>query len=171
MQSCHGCTYVLRATFSVQGVRSFPTIMARTPSGTWQEYGGIHNASDIDSWATSLIGSSVYKVKKSPHLLDLFRKCAGVSGSNKKHGQEAAAWRLCMLLVSNSSSTPAMWKVLSNKYRGKVAFGFVASGALEVRRQLEQSGTSGDDIVITVCYGSLQTAEVFQGRSLDCMFG
>lgn len=143
--------------------------MALSPfSSTWQEYQGDRSASAISSWATSLIGNAAFTVTKAAELKSLLEQCgASSTGSSKRSSAKGgASWSLCLLLVSDKSSAPSLWKALSVAYRGKVAFGFVSSGAQQVLQQLGAAGDLGSEKsrVISICNGDVRAAEIFKGE-------
>lgn len=145
--------------------------MALSPySSSWQEYQGDRSASALSSWATALIGNAATTLKKESELQSLLQQCGGSSGSSRKSSGKAAgaSWGLCLILVSEKSSLPSLWKALSVAYRGKVAFGFATSGASQVLQQLGSAGDLGREKsrVISVCNGDVRTAEVYKGELL-----
>lgn len=115
----------------LQGVRGYPTIMALSPgSTTWAEYQGDRSAASISTWATSLIGNAAANIKKQADLDAFLSKCGGSSGggskaaggSSGKKEAAAASWGLCVVLASDKSSMPSLWKALSQAFKGKVGF-------------------------------------------------
>lgn len=113
-------------------MRGYPTIKALSPgSSTWADYQGDRSAASISSWATSLIGNAAVNIKKEADLNTFLSKCGGSggsgSGSGGKKGDAAASWSLCLLLSSDKSSMPSLWKALSVANKGKVAFGFIGA--------------------------------------------
>eukprot|EP00878_Enallax_costatus_P019611 GHUV01020694.1.p1 GENE.GHUV01020694.1~~GHUV01020694.1.p1 ORF type:complete len:238 (+),score=63.51 GHUV01020694.1:1077-1790(+) len=152
----------------VQGVRGYPTIMALSPySSSWQEYQGDRSASAISSWATGLVGNAAFTLQREHELQSLLQQCGGsTSTSSKKSSSKGsgASWGLCLMLVSEKSTIPSLWKALSVAYRGKVAFGFVSSGSAQVLKQLGPAGDLGSDKsrVISICNGNVRTAEVYK---------
>lgn len=106
-----------------QGVKGYPTIMALSPgSSTWAEYQGDRSAASLSNWATGLIGNAAVYIKKEVDLDAFLSKCGG-SGSSKADAKKGAgaAWGLCMLLSSDKSSMPSLWKALSVAFKGKVS--------------------------------------------------
>lgn len=153
----------------MQGVRGYPTIMALSPgSTTWSEYQGDRGAASISNWATSLIGNAAVNIKKESDLQTFLARCSGGSSSSSKDATKdtAAAWGLCLLLSSDKSSQPSLWKALSVAYKGKVAFGFIGSSA--AAGLAAKVGVEGKESkVVSVCNGDMRTAEVFKGEPSD----
>lgn len=129
--ACHllaCCCCCVCLSVRLQGVRGYPTIMALSPgSTTWAEYQGDRSAASISSWATGLIGNAAANIKKQADLDTFLAKCGGAVGGGKAGGgssgkKEAAAasWGLCVLLASDKSSMPSLWKALSQAFKGKV---------------------------------------------------
>lgn len=149
----------------MQGVRGYPTIKALAPgSSTWTDYQGDRSAASLSKWATGLIGNAAVNIKKEADLDSFLAKCGG-SGSGSSKGSKkdtAASWGLCLLLSSDKASMPSLWKALSVAFKGKVAFGFIGSGAQPaVAAKLGEAGKESK--VVSVCNGDLRTAEAFKG--------
>lgn len=109
---------------SLQGVKGYPTIMALSPgSTTWAEYPGDRSAASLSSWATGLIGNAAVNIKKQADLDSFLAKCgsSGSSGKSSKKDAAAASWGLCLVLSSDKSSMPSLWKALSQAFKGKVS--------------------------------------------------
>jgi hypothetical protein len=107
----------------MQGVKGYPTIMALSPgSTTWAQYQGDRSAASLSSWATGLIGNAAVNIKKQADLDGFLAKC-GSSGSTSKGSKKdaaAASWGMCLVLSSDKSTMPSLWKALSQAFKGKV---------------------------------------------------
>jgi len=152
----------------MQGVRGYPTIKALAPgSSTWTDYQGDRSAASLSKWATGLIGNAAVNIKKEADLDSFLAKCGGSGSSSSPKGSKketAASWGLCLLLSSDKASMPSLWKALSVAFKGKVAFGFIGSGAQPaVAAKLGEAGKQSK--VVSVCNGDLRTAEAFKGGS------
>lgn len=159
-----------------QDVHDQPTVLARSPYGTWQEFTQPFNVTALTKWANRQIGSSVVEVRTAADLQSLFRQCGGILGNSTS--PYVAAWDLCMLLVSNSNLesepnhlelVPALWRMLSVVFRGRVAFGFVhtAAAADEVLQQLGTLSDLGSEErrAVEMCNGNVRTAKTFKGAA------
>lgn len=112
----------------VQGVRGYPTIKALSPGSTmWAEYQGDRSAASLSNWATSLIGNAAVNIKKQSDLDSFLAKCgsSGSSSKGSKNDAAAASWGLCVVLSSDKSSMPSLWKALSQAFKGKVSVSYI----------------------------------------------
>lgn len=99
-------------------VRGYPTIKS-VVGGKTQDYNGERSASALKNWGLSLIPNKVVTVTKPAQVSDFLRRCSDSS----KSGKNAAAWGLCVLLLTAKTETAPLYKSLSGQYAGKVAFG------------------------------------------------
>ncbi len=157
-----------------QGVKGYPTIQALAPgSSKWQEYRGERSAAALAAWAKGLIPNKVATLRSNADLDALLKRCAGGAGA-KKSG-DGASFGLCVVLVSDKASPPALLQALASAYAGRVAFGFVAApaagkkasgGAAEVVSALTAAAGKAlaPPVLVSICNGDVGTAEVYSGQ-------
>jgi protein disulfide-isomerase A6 len=143
--------------------------MALAPgSSSWIEYQGDRSASAITQWATSLITSKVVTLRNEAALKTFLAQCGGPTpGKKSSASKAAAAWSVCLVLVSDKQQVPNLWKSLSVAYEGKVAFGFVPADNQAVLAALgaaaEHKGKDSSSRVVAICNGDLRTSEAYKG--------
>ena len=101
-------------------VRGYPTIKS-VVNGKISDYQGDRSASALKNWGMSLIPNKVVTVNKPAQLSDFLQRCS--SSSSSKSGKESASWGLCVMLLTAKSDTAPLYKALSGRYAGKIAFG------------------------------------------------
>ena len=99
-------------------MKGYPTIKS-VVGGKTQDYNGERSASAIKTWGLSLIPDKVVTIAKPAQVSDLLQRCS----SSSKPGKNAASWGVCVLLLTAKSETAPLYKSLSGRYSGKVAFG------------------------------------------------
>lgn len=141
-------------------VRGVPAIKALVPgSKHWQDYQGDRSARSIDAWATSLIPNHVTYLSSAADMEGLLGACSG-----KVKGKAAASWGLCIVLQSDKTAVPALWKALSSVYRGKVAFGFLPSSSSAAAAPGLPPAPSLP-AVYSICNGDVAAAELYSGKT------
>eukprot|EP00803_Ostreobium_quekettii_P000511 evm.model.scf_169EXC.9 EVM.evm.TU.scf_169EXC.9 scf_169EXC:117314-119944(-) len=138
-------------------VKGYPTIKAFVPvEGADSKvviYKGQRTMAAIKNWALSLIPNKVDRVSKQSDLEALLGRCKSVS-----RGKGMAAWKVCVLLVTDKAETSPLYKSMSSLYDGKIAFG-------EVRGAVgKQFYTTASRTLLAVCNGDLKSLEVFEGK-------
>ena len=113
-------------------MKGYPTIKSWV-NGKTHDYNGERSASALKNWALSLIPNKVVTVSKPAQLSDFLQRCSDSS----KTGKDAAAWGLCVLLLTAKTETAALYKSLSGQYAGKVAFGEARGSNKELSERLK----------------------------------
>lgn len=159
-----------KALCTAAGVRGYPTIKALVPgSRDLRDYGGDRSAKSIADWALGLVpGSHVSVVDGQKKKLEDFLATCTPGGKAKGR----AAWDVCAILVTDKTTTSALYKALSTAYslpKPKISFAEVrvagsgkAAGAA-LADQLLGSGAKLPKLV-TVCNGDVALKEVYSGE-------
>lgn len=130
-------------------VQGYPTIKAFVPSTRGKgfvakEYQGERSAAAMKNWALSLIPNKVTSISKLSQLSTLYQQCGGAAGA------AAAAWGVCMLLLTDKGTTAPLYKSLAAQYAGKVAFGEAKSSNADLARHFNV--TRYGDTAVTVVH-------------------
>jgi protein disulfide-isomerase A6 len=104
-----------RKLCSEHGVKSYPTLKAVVPGsgkGSWKLFKGERTAKAVSDWAISLVPNHVAEVADEAGLAKLLARCSG-GGSKREAVADRASWDVCVVLVTDKSTTPVSYKSLS----------------------------------------------------------
>ncbi|KAK9821669.1 hypothetical protein WJX74_006601 [Apatococcus lobatus] len=134
------------------GISGYPTIKAWV-NGRSMEYNGDRSAKSLKDWAVGLIPNKVATVNKQPQLDSFLSQCTS-------QGAKAAAWGVCILLLTAKSNTAPLYKSLASQFEGKLAFGEARGSNQDIasKFQVESFPT-----VLAICHGDPEVREAYSG--------
>ena len=106
-------------------VNGYPTIKAWV-NGRDREYNGDRSAKSIKDFAMGLVPNKVTNVGSQQQLGSFLAQCS------RAGGKPAAAWGVCILLLTAKTSTAPMYKSLAAQFEGKLAFGEARSSNQDI---------------------------------------
>ncbi len=75
------------------------------------------SAKALSNWALSLVPSNVAEIDGPSKLQTLLQTCGGGSGAGgggaSRSGKGKAKWDACVVMVTNKTETPVLYKALS----------------------------------------------------------
>jgi len=139
------------------GIDGYPKIKAFRSGGDPQgvEYRGDRSTKDLQKWALSMIPSNVVVLKKQRHIEEFLERCSGRKGKDK------AAWRLCVLLFTERTTTSAAYKSISFMYEDKILFGEIQGSNAVLGAPFNVTSFPG---LVAVCNGNIKTVVPFQKK-------
>jgi thioredoxin-like negative regulator of GroEL len=158
-ESLHGVVRVAavncdeqKALCQGQGVQGYPTIKAYK-QGRWIDYHGDRSAGSIKDWGIGLLPTETVSVLSSDASLGPFLKSSQQS--------KIARWGVGVILFSSKDKTSPLYKSLSMRYKGRIAFAEIRKGsslAADGRFRINQYPT-----LIAVCGGDERSIIPFSG--------
>lgn len=140
---------------AARGIQGYPTIKA-FKGGQWLDYNGERSASAIKDWALASLPMDHVRVLTDDKALQGFLKASQTTG--------VARWSVGVVLLTDKSTTSALYKSLSMRYKGRIAFGEVRRKSSMVMSQFGERGAEKGSKLVGVCGGDVRFTVPFEGE-------
>ncbi len=140
---------------AARGVRGYPTIKA-FKGGQWLDYNGERSASAIRDWALALLPMDHVRVLSDDEALQGFLKASQTT--------RVARWSVGVVLLTDKGTTSALYRSLSMRYKGRIAFGEVRRKSSAVVSQFGETGAEEGSRLVAVCGGDVRFTVPFKGE-------
>ena len=137
-----------------RGIQGYPTIKA-FKGGKWLDYNGERSASAIRDWALASLPMDYVQVLRDNEDLQKFLKASQTTSS--------ARWNVGVVLLTDKGITSALYKSLSMRYKGRIAFGEVRRKSSTVTSQFGETGEQVGSKLIAICGGDIRFKVPFDG--------
>ncbi len=137
------------------GIQGYPTIKA-FKGGQWLDYNGERSASAIRDWALASLPMDHVRVLRDDEALQGFLKASQTTS--------VARWSVGVVLLTDKSTTSALYKSLAMRYKGRIAFGEVRRKSSTVVSQFGEAGAEGGSRLVAICGGDVRFTVPFEGE-------
>jgi len=140
------------------GVKGFPAIKWLRRGVIGGPYKGKKKAADIVTWGKSILPNNVELLATEAEMDAALGRCMG-------SGKDRAAWSMCLLLFTDKTDTPPMFKSLALQYEGDVVFGEVRgdNATRQAPRFVPEGALPDFPFLVAVCNGDPGSARRHTG--------